>query len=399
MWIDLSQVYGTSLKESKTLKMPGDTAKLAAGDDGKGNGFLAFLPESESQACDESSVCRCLVTGDFRASENPGLTTMHVAYVSMHNFLVDTIREIDGVSSKKRTNDQYFQLARRLSIVGWQHTVESSLMPDLMGRQWYDLLVNSSGWQDEAGSDLISLPLSTAMFRLHHMITPNLYGKQSAPKFTNTVQNLEILADRGVAATLTDILKPYQDKQSLMSRDISNALPANRNFNLDLGAINIGRTILHGLPNFGEYQRLARRQWEAAGVLSHGLAETQTTNFCQDMGSLDDMDVFTGSRCEGLTGGGIMGPTSSYFMARFLRKNRKSRYHYLNLPTDSIIRSMGTSLTLQVALCAGNPNTLVGAQPFRNTNRRDACNSVLIETKQKIQELMEGHSFPSVFGG
>ena len=117
-FIDASSVYGSD-SEMSTLLRSGTGGKLRVN-----SNSTAFdremLPEIEGM----------LTAGDVRARDMPGLAAMHTLFLREHNRLADQIEER---SLETLTDEDIFQLARRILVAEVQNIVYSEYLPAVLG--------------------------------------------------------------------------------------------------------------------------------------------------------------------------------------------------------------------------------------------------------------------------
>jgi len=110
--IDLSQVYGSTLKQEDMLRDTSDRAKIKIGS----NDML--------QPHDSDIFC----CGDARCAENPFLTAQHVLWLKHHNVIVDELRDETNLQG-----EDLYQEAKRLNIATYQRIVDKEFLPALVG--------------------------------------------------------------------------------------------------------------------------------------------------------------------------------------------------------------------------------------------------------------------------
>ena len=92
-----------------------------------------------------------LLVGDTRASEQPGLTSIHTVYMREHNRIVNELAQINP----HWNDEQLFQNGRRILSAEFQHMTYNEFLPRVLGWnaiQLYDLKVLTEGYYGGKGS-------------------------------------------------------------------------------------------------------------------------------------------------------------------------------------------------------------------------------------------------------
>ena len=127
-YLDLSNIYGSSLSESNSLRSfvngqllssPGLTPNRV------------YLPKSEQQCSQDSNVTlKCFRNGDPHVNSNLHLVAINTLFLRNHNRMAASLALINP-----RWNDQnVFDEARRINIALYQHAIYSQWVPGIVGK-------------------------------------------------------------------------------------------------------------------------------------------------------------------------------------------------------------------------------------------------------------------------
>lgn len=118
----------------------------------------------------------CII-GDGRASEQPGLTTIHTIFMREHNRLTDSLRRINP----HWDHEKLFENARRILIAENQHITYNEFLPRILS--WnavniYGLKLLPQGYYkeyDPTCNAAIFTEFAAAAFRIgHSLLRPHL---------------------------------------------------------------------------------------------------------------------------------------------------------------------------------------------------------------------------------
>lgn len=91
-----------------------------------------YIPE----ACQAPPQCpenHCVVSGDFRVNEQPGLTAMHTVWMRNHNKIVEELEKIPKFSKEQMEREKLFDEARKINIAQYQHIIYKEWLPIILG--------------------------------------------------------------------------------------------------------------------------------------------------------------------------------------------------------------------------------------------------------------------------
>ena len=140
-YLDLSQLYGSTVAVAASLRYPDGTLRTSA----KG---LALPVDGDY-----------FVAGDPRVMENPELTAVTILFMREHNRLVGLLR----TQNPNWSGDQLYNMARAITTAEYQNVVYHEYLPVLLGfylgpYRGYDANVNAQ----------INQEFSTSAFRVGH---------------------------------------------------------------------------------------------------------------------------------------------------------------------------------------------------------------------------------------
>lgn len=169
-YIDASQIYASNTCEARLLR---------AFDGGRLNstrhpigGLKDLLPEMNDHIECVSPSRLCFRAGDLRASENPGLTSMHTIWMREHNRIADQLARMN----KHWDDERVFQTARKIVTAQVQHITWGEFVPRLIGMDLVDrfgLKLLSNGYDqsyDSQCTGMLRNEIATAVFRLGHTL-------------------------------------------------------------------------------------------------------------------------------------------------------------------------------------------------------------------------------------
>ncbi|XP_014256496.1 uncharacterized protein LOC106670552 [Cimex lectularius] len=397
-YLDASQVYGENSCLARELRGYGGrlnvTTHPTRGKD--------LLPVSPIHPECKAPSGYCFIAGDGRASEQPGLTSIHTVYMREHNRLVEGLRKIN----LHWGDEKLYQTARKIAIASYQHVLYNEFLPRLLG--WnainlYGLKLQNHGYYkgySRTCNPNIVTEFASAAYRIgHSLLRPHM--PRMSPAFTpvepsillrNTFFNPDIIYQphmideimRGLSAT------PMESLDQFITGEISNHLFEDRRIphsGMDLPALNIQRARDHGIPPYNEYRSLCNLKratsWED---LSREIPMEVIKRLKVIYPTVNDIDLFPGGLSERPLQGGLVGPTFACIIGLQFRQLRKcDRFWYEN--EDAVVRFTEAQLaeirktTLSKVVCDNLdvPSEIqrsVFDQPSDFLNPRVSCHSL-----------------------
>ncbi|XP_055371006.1 heme peroxidase 2 [Condylostylus longicornis] len=304
-----------------------------------------LLPQSPHHP--ECKSAQCFIGGDDRASEQPGLTTIHTIFLREHNRIVEGLRGVNP----HWNSEQLYENARKIVIAQNQHITYNEFLPRILS--WnavnlYGLKLLDHGYFDEYDptcAPIIFNEFAAAAFRIgHSLLRPHI------PRLNANHQPVEpplLLRDgffkmdvllvpgiideigRGLVAT------PMESLDQFITGEVTNHLFEDRKIpfsGVDLISLNIQRGRDHGIPSYNNYRQLCNlkraKTWQD---LSREIPTEVIARFKTIYESVDDIDLFPGAMTERPLQGGLVGPTLACIIGLQFRQLRKcDRYWYEN---------------------------------------------------------------------
>jgi hypothetical protein len=309
-FIDASNVYGSDPERAAGLRTF-EGGRLRQSDNG-----LLPLNSLENPLPNDGEIpgSPMFVAGDSRANEQVALTSMHTLFVREHNRLAELIARHDP----KATDEQIYQLARKLVGAEMQIITYEEFLPALLGHRRPSAYMGSGrpGY-DATMSPSIANEFSAALFRVgHSMLSPQLLlveGKTIVgelplkeaffrPDFLkNDPQNLERVL-RGLAT------QRAQEIDNKIIDDVRNFLfgpPGSGG--MDLVALNIQRGRDHGLPDYNSLR--AAYGLPRVTDFRHISSNREVQNALRELYvTVDNIDPWVGALAEDHVPGASVGP-------------------------------------------------------------------------------------------
>ena len=394
-FIDGNNVYGSDGEKARKLRTMKDGLL-------KTHSIGPTLPSNgQTGFAEEDNTSENLVAGDTRASEQPGLASMHSLFLLEHNRIAREYKSLDPALS----DDELYNMTRRLVIAEIQNIVYSEFLPVVLGPDIMDefnLTLPSSGTTtyNRSVDPSIYNEFATFAFRFGHSLIPNFFEPSNKPR--RTVRNVFRLKDNffkveefvigfdssgkawqnlllGIGASSSPVM------DAKLERHITNYLFCGKNcdftngFGQDLAARNIQRGRDHGLPGYTKYRCdqinlspillsaiLVSRElcglsvplnWEGKPEDFH---QQNWDNIRSVYTNVEDIDAFTGAMSETSVPRGLVGGTIACVLGnQFQNLMKGDRFFFTHrskgignekgLPPD--LRSYALNRTLTDIIC------------------------------------------------
>ncbi|KAG1649570.1 Peroxidasin [Nymphon striatum] len=350
-YIDASSVYGSD-------KCDGN--KLRSFARGKLNvtrprfqGRKPLLPLTGANHECKSPSGLCFDAGDIRASEQPGLASLHTIFMRQHNAIVEFLSRVN----RHWNDEQLYQNGRRINGAILQHIAYKEFLPRVLGWDYiykYDLDLLPQGYSDKydekCKANLLN-EFAGAAFRFgHSLIRPTLpkYGRNYINKnddipLRSAFFNSDMLHQ---IDTIDDVLRglvsaSMESLDNSLTNEITNHLFEDRKVpfsGLDLGALNIQRGREHGFPPYNEYRQFCNLSRASTfSQLSSEISPDLIEKLKSVYDHVDDIDLFTGGLAETPLHGGLVGPTFGCIIGvQFWRLRHCDRHWYEH--NDPLVR-------------------------------------------------------------
>ncbi|CAL8129544.1 unnamed protein product [Orchesella dallaii] len=339
-YLDLSQVYGSDLQRTRTLRSMNRGLLVT------NPSLTGFLPTGAQVGL---QVQGTFVAGDDRINEMPGLAVMHNIFLMEHNRIAREFATLVPSAS----DETLFQETRRVMIALWQNFIYNEYLPIVLGPRTmteYNLNLPSSGYSSYSSTTDATIfnSFATAAYRFGHsmvagivrLITASNGQAGSYAIADHYFQSGQITQSNGqgydmILRSLLTQNAPAMDRH--VTTGVTNFLfrQPNQDFGSDLIARNIQRGRDHGLPSYNVYRQLCgltslSTSWNTrpAEVTSDGWTATSQV-YGNNGNNPQQIDLFTGGLIELPVQGGLTGPTFNCLKAvQFQRLKDGDRYFF-----------------------------------------------------------------------
>ena len=348
-YIDGSVIYGSDQNRANALRTysrgklktsPGDL--LPYNSDGYPNASLPHLPADQYY-----------LSGDVRANEQIGLTSLHTLFVREHNRIAVELASQDPWL----TDEDIYQQARATVSAYIQKITYSEFLPALLGSgaisayAGYDAYVNPS----------IANVFSTAAYRFGHSMVSNEILQLGADgnvidsghaALQESFFNPGYLSQKGIEPTLRGLAaQKAQEIDPYVVDGLRNFLfgaPGSGGF--DLVSLNIQRGRDHGLPDYNQ----ARIDFGLQPV-SHFSEITSDPELQQALEdayhSVEKVDLWVGGLAEDHVAGSSLGETfQSILVDQFERLRDGDRFWYQNQFSGSQLHAIESTTLADIII-------------------------------------------------
>ena len=345
----------------------------------------------------------CSLIGDIRGDENIALHTMHTVWLREHNRIAAILKTLNPLW----TDNQLFNVARKINSALWQHIVYEEYVPLLSTIPTY------TGYQSNINPSVTN-GFATAAFRYGHSLIPNEFPQldngfnpaHEAVTLQEAFFNRAIINGRGIEPTMYGLLANTSNNvDDGFAHSVSRKLfvAVGSDGYLDLTALNIQRGRDHGLPGYNAYREkcgLFKATWfNLDSIMVTGAA----AKFQAIYKIPDDIDIFAGGISEKHMTNLEVGPTFNCILSQQFKDARDGdRFYYKNpgVFTAAQLDAIKT-VTMSTILC-NNLKGVVSIQPdafrtpeFQSSNTRKVCSSI---PKLDLSPWQESNSITPIIG-
>ncbi|XP_042900763.1 uncharacterized protein [Parasteatoda tepidariorum] len=319
-YLDASNMYGSDACEARMLRTS-QGGRLNSTKHPFGGKDLLPLDVTNVECRAPSGVC--FESGDIRASEQPGLTSMHTIWMREHNRIA---AELERINPHWR-DETIYQQARRIVSAMLQHITFTEFAPRVLGEKLMkeSELFSSPYKYDPTCDASIFNEFAAAAYRFGHTLLkpafPRIGSKYEGnsgkvPLQLRTVFfNPEPLYERnaideilrGLLSTSVEVF------DHSITSEVTNHLFEDRKVpfsGMDLVSLNLQRGRDHGLQGYNAYRVLCNK---TRATTFEDLLEDIPQHIVQRLKSVyenvDDIDLFTGGVSETPMYGALVGPT------------------------------------------------------------------------------------------
>ncbi|XP_071870045.1 uncharacterized protein [Bombus fervidus] len=399
-YLDASVIYSNSAFQTDSLRL-------------FRNGLLQYgriqsqrpvLPKLDSDLCRRGSLStNCFKAGDGRLGEQPALTSLHVAFLRLHNRIATKLAALNAHWG----DEKLFQESRRIVASIVQHITYREFLPIVLGQdvmKIFDLELLKKGYYegyDPTVKPAIANAFSTAAYRFGHSLVQQSFVRFNSdhqPIFNNVSIHNEFMnpANLETAGSVDRLLlglinQNAQRRDEHISEELTNHLFQTPRFpfGMDLASINIQRGRDHGIPPYVRWREpCALSPIKNFDDLERVMPPSTARRFKLVYSSVEDIDLFTGGLAEKSVKSGLVGPTFACIIGQqFNNIRRGDRFWYENSQQESSFTpgqlQQIRRVTLAQVLCSTMDN-IETIQPFvfltQDTlkNQRRPCNDSII---------------------
>ncbi|KAE8736650.1 hypothetical protein FOCC_FOCC017895, partial [Frankliniella occidentalis] len=344
-FLDGSQLYGTSARRDRSLRLFSGGRLLLARRSGHGQGASRPLlppadePRDRCQVSSASAVC--YKSGDVRANSHPHLAAMHTLWAREHNRLAEELAELNP----QWDDETIFQEARRIVIAEMQHITYDQWLPAILGSRFVQkvgLNTPDSNWYRENMDPSVSNAFATVGLRFGLSMMQGriqLFDEERRPNASLLLRDHfnkpNVLEDGSSLDGLVRGLATQSSQQvdTFLVEDLTNMMYLDASERgVDALSLAIQRGRDHGLPSYNQYRKLCGLPQAKAFV---DFADVMSRQTASRLGGVyahpDDVDVLVGGMAERPWEGALVGPTLRCVISeQLLRSRRADRYFFDN---------------------------------------------------------------------
>ncbi len=339
-WIDGSVVYGCDnvraawLRTFRNGKMKMSKGDLLPFNTVTGEMDGAIDPNAPSMDNDNGHNVKTFVAGDTRASEHPGIASMHTLFIREHNRICDSLLKL-GLTN----DEQIYQIARKQVGALIEAITYQEFLP-AMGVKLHAY----RGYNDDARPDIANT-FATAGYRVGHtMVADDILVlsndcEELRPELDliEAFWNPQLVVQYGIEPFLKGFAAHTQyetdTRINTVLRDFLFTSPNDpTRFGIDLGSLNIQRGRDHGLPDYNTARKFytGRQAFTFSDITTNDTLARQLRGL---YGNVNNIDLWIGILAEDHLPGASVGRTMHEILRWQFEKLRDGDYYfYLNDP-------------------------------------------------------------------
>ncbi|XP_066595076.1 uncharacterized protein [Prorops nasuta] len=347
-FLDASTVYSSNALQSDSLRI----FRSGLLQYGRLQSRTSASPRQDNDLCRRGSLSSsCFRAGDGRLTEQPALTSLHVAFLRLHNRFATEL----SVVNPHWSDEKLFQETRKIVAAIVQHITYREFLPIVLGPEVmkiFDLEVLKKGYYegyDPEVNPTIANGFSSAAYRFgHSMVQQSFvrYTGEHQPMLNNVTIHEEFSnpANLETVGSVDRILlglvnQPSQKRDEFIAEELTNHLfqTPHFRFGMDLASLNIQRGRDHGIPAYVSWREpCGLSPIETFEDLERVMPLETVEKFKLLYSSASDIDLFSAGLAENSLSGGLVGPTFACIIAQqFGNLRRGDRFWYENFDNRS----------------------------------------------------------------
>ena len=363
-FLDGSVVYGSDATRAADLRDgSGGRLRMSAG------GLLPFNTGGLENA--GGTGPELFISGDIRANEQIGLTSMHTLFMREHNRVADQLAS----SNPSWDDERLYQTARKIVGAKIQKITYDDWLPTFLG----DGAMPEYAGYDAGTNPELSLAFSTAAYRFgHSMLNAELPLVGPNGRDNGSMSLADSFFNPGAFADPSLVSQSLKGLTTIEANTVdTRVIDEVRNFlfgppgsgGLDLLSLNLNRGRDHGIADYNTL----RVDFGLAPVVSFSDITsdvTLQTELAALYGDVNNIDAWIGMAAEDHVSGAAVGETlMTIFVDQFGRMRDGDRYFYENdadlLPYLGEISShtLGDLMELNLGIAATQANVFLVPAP------------------------------------
>ncbi|XP_076059545.1 peroxidase homolog [Oratosquilla oratoria] len=341
----------------------------------------------------------CFDAGDARVNEQLVLAVVHTIMMREHNRIATELYEINP----HWDDEKLYQEARHIIVAICQHITYNEFLPMILGKEVmndYGLILKKHGYfngYDKNVDPSMSSNFVTAAFRFGHSLLPSTIERWSPGHKYIASQRLSHMlrqpydlykggwCDHYLMGLVNQVAQAMDDA---ISQEVTHHLfqEPERNFGMDLAALNMQRAREHGVPSYNEFRKLCGlTPIHDFAQLMTAMSNKTVQRYSDVYRHPDDMDLWSGGVSERPLPGSMVGPTFSCLIGLTFKEIRiGDRFWYENkgYPSEFTLEQLDEIRKVKLSrIICDNSDDIKSIQvyamvlPDHEINPRVACGS------------------------